>query len=139
MVEAISLAKRPKYHINCEMLYGNRYYRKKTVIRLLKNYYKLYSLAMLNHNYVALDIWIDLNTALFYPKVLTDRQRQCIIGVYLHGYREWEVGNAIGTSQQAVNDALNKGIRNMQRAFFTGKLYKKSKMLVFCPSKWPIE
>lgn len=135
MGEAISLAKRPKYHINCEMLYGNRYYRKKTVIRLLKNYYKLYSLAMLNHNYVALDIWIDLNTALFYPKVLTDRQRQCIIGVYLHGYREWEVGNAIGTSQQAVNDALNKGIRNMQRAFFTGKLYKNDKRLVFYPSK----
>ena len=129
------LAKKPVYHINYEMLYGNRYYRKKTVIRLLKNYYKLYSLAMLNHNYVALDIWIDLNTALFYPKVLTDRQRQCIIGVYLHGYREWEVGNAIGTSQQAVNDALNKGIRNMQRAFFTGKLYKNDKRLVFYPSK----
>lgn len=125
MGEAISLAKRPKYHINCEMLYGNRYYRKKTVVRLLKNYYRLRSLAMLNHNYVALDIWIDLNTAIMHPKVLTDRQRQCIVGVYLYGYREWEVGNAIGTSRQAVNDALKKGIRNLQRAFFTGKLYKK--------------
>lgn len=135
MGEATSLAKRPKYHINYEMLYGNRYYRKETVVRLLKSYYRLYSLATFNHNYVALDIWIDLNTALFYPKVLTDRQRQCIIGVYLHGYREWEVGNAIGTSQQAVNDALNKGIRNMQRAFFTGKLYKNDKRLVFYPSK----
>jgi len=135
MGEAISLAKRPKYHINYEMLYGNRYYRKETVVRLLKSYYRLYSLATLNHNYVALDIWIDLNTAIMHPKVLTDRQRQCIVGVYLHGYREWEVGNMIGTSQQAINDALNKGIRNMQRAFFTGKLYKKSKMLVFHPSK----
>jgi len=119
------LAKRPKYHINYEMLFGNRYYRKKTVVRLLKNYFKLYSLATLNHNYIALDIWIDLNTAIMHPKVLTDRQRQCIVGVYLYGYREWEVGNAIGTSRQAVNDALKKGIRNLQRAFFTGKLYKK--------------
>ena len=132
------LAKRPVYHINHEMLYGSHYYRKKTVVRLLNSYYKLRELAKLKSNYVALDIWVDLNMALFYPKVLTDRQRQCIVGVYLHGYREWEVGNAIGTSQQAVNDALNKGIRNMQRAFFTGKLYKKSKMLVFHPSKWPI-
>ena len=135
MGEAIPVAKRPKYHINYEMLFGNRYYRKETVVRLLKNYFKLYSLATLNHNYIALDIWIDLNTAIMHPKVLTDRQRQCIIGVYLHGYREWEVGNAIGTSQQAVNDALNKGIRNMQRAFFTGKLYKNDKRLVFYPSK----
>jgi predicted DNA binding protein len=119
------LAKRPVYHINHEMLYGNRYYRKKTVIRLLKNYYKLYSLAMLNHNYVALDIWIDLNTALFYPKVLTDRQRQCIIGVYVLGYREWEVGNAIGTSRQAVNDSLQRGRKAIQKALLTGKLYRK--------------
>ena len=125
MGEAISLAKRPKYHINCEMLYGNRYYRKKTVIRLLKNYYKLYSLAMLNHNYVALDIWIDLNTAIMHPKVLTDRQRQCIIGVYVLGYREWEVGNAIGTSRQAVNDSLQRGRKAIQKALLTGKLYRK--------------
>ena len=135
MGEAISLAKRPKYHINCEMLYGNRYYRKKTVVRLLKNYYRLRSLAMLNHNYVALDIWIDLNAAIMHPKVLTDRQRQCIVGVYLHGYREWEVGNAIGIGRRRVNTHLSRGVGNIQRAFFTGKLYKKSKMLVFHPSK----
>ncbi len=125
MGKVMRLAKRPVYHINHEMLYGNRYYRKKTVIRLLKNYYKLYSLAMLNHNYVALDIWIDLNTALFYPKVLTDRQRQCIIGVYVLGYREWEVGNAIGTSRQAVNDSLQRGRKAIQKALLTGKLYRK--------------
>ena len=128
------LAKRPVYHINHEMLYGSHYYRKKTVIRLLKNYYKLYSLAMLNHNYVALDIWIDLNTALFYPKVLTDRQRQCIIGVYVLGYRQWEVGNAIGIAQETVYDALSRGVRNIQKTLITGKLYhKKAKTLFFTP------
>ncbi len=125
MGEAIPVAKRPKYHINYEMLFGNRYYRKETVVRLLKNYFKLYSLATLNHNYVALDIWIDLNTALFYPKVLTDRQRQCVIGVYVLGYREWEVGNAIGTSRQAVNDSLQRGRKAIQKALLTGKLYRK--------------
>ena len=129
------LAKRPVYHINHEMLYGNHYYRKKTVVRLLKNYYRLRSLAMLNHNYVALDIWIDLNAAIMHPKVLTDRQRQCIVGVYLHGYREWEVGNAIGVGRDSVNHTLKRGVRNLQRAFFTGKLYKKSKTFTFHPSK----
>lgn len=134
MGEAISLAKRPKYHINCEMLYGNRYYRKKTVVRLLKNYYRLRSLAMLNHNYVALDIWIDLNTAIMHPKVLTDRQRQCIIGVYVLGYRQWEVGNAIGIAQETVYDALSRGVRNIQKTLITGKLYhKKAKTLFFTP------
>ena len=134
MGEAISLAKRPKYHINYEMLYGNRYYRKETVVRLLKSYYRLYSLATLNHNYVALDIWIDLNTAIMHPKVLTDRQRQCVIGVYVLGYREWEVGNAIGTSQQAVNIHLSRGVKNIQKALITGKLYhKKAKRLFFTP------
>lgn len=128
------MAKRPKYHINYEMLFGNRYYRKKTVVRLLKNYYRLRSLAMLNHNYVALDIWIDLNAAIMHPKVLTDRQRQCIVGVYLHGYREWEVGDAIGTSQQAVNIHLSRGVKNIQKALITGKLYhKKAKRLFFTP------
>lgn len=128
------MAKRPKYHINCEMLYGNRYYRKKTVVRLLKNYYRLRSLAMLNHNYVALDIWIDLNTAIMHPKVLTDRQRQCIVGVYLHGYREWEVGNAIGIRRQVVNIHLSRGVKNIQKALLTGKLYqKKAKRMLFTP------
>ena len=119
------LAKRPRQIINHEMLFGTHYYRKKTVIRLLKSYYNLQSLAMWKSNYVALCIWIDLNTALYHPKVLTDRQRQCIIGVYLNGYREWEVANAIGLSQQAINDSLGKGVRNIQKAFLTGKLYRK--------------
>src|SRR5690554_672093 len=119
------LAKRPRQIINHEMLFGTHYYREKTVIRLLKSYYNLQSLAMWKSNYVALCIWIDLNTALSHPKVLTDRQRQCIIGVYLNGYREWEIGNAIGLSRQAINDSLGKGVRNIQKAFLTGKLYRK--------------
>ncbi len=119
------LAKRPVYHIDHEMLYGSHYYRKKTVVRLLNSYYKLRELAKLKSNYVALDIWVDLNMALFHPKVLTDRQRQCVIGVYVLGYREWEVGNAIGTSRQAVNDSLQRGRKAIQKALLTGKLYRK--------------
>jgi len=137
MGEAIPVAKRPKYHINHEMLYGSHYYRKKTVVRLLNSYYKLRELAKLKSNYVALDIWVDLNMALFYPKVLTDRQRQCVIGVYVLGYREWEVGNAIGTSQQAVNIHLSRGVKNIQKALITGKLYhKKAKRLFFTPRSY---
>jgi DNA-directed RNA polymerase specialized sigma subunit len=128
------LAKRPVYHINHEMLYGSHYYRKKTVVRLLNSYYKLRELAKLKSNYVALDIWVDLNMALFYPKVLTDRQRQCIIGVYVLGYRQWEVGNAIGIAQETVYDALSRGVRNIQKTLITGKLYhKKAKTLFFTP------
>ena len=131
------LAKKPVYHINHEMLYGSHYYRKKTVVRLLNSYYKLRELAKLKSNYVALDIWVDLNMALFYPKVLTDRQRQCVIGVYVLGYREWEVGNAIGTSQQAVNIHLSRGVKNIQKALITGKLYhKKAKRLFFTPRSY---
>jgi len=119
------------------MLYGSHYYRKKTVVRLLNSYYKLRELAKLKSNYVALDIWVDLNMALFYPKVLTDRQRQCVIGVYVLGYREWEVGNAIGTSQQAVNIHLSRGVKNIQKALITGKLYhKKAKRLFFTPRSY---
>jgi DNA-binding CsgD family transcriptional regulator len=117
------LAKRPRQIINHEMLFGTHYYRKKTVIRLLKSYYNLQSLAMWKHNYVALCIWIDLNTALYHPKVLTDRQRQCIIGVYLNGYREWEVGEMIGIGQQRVNVHLGRGIKNIQRALLVGRLF----------------
>lgn len=131
------LAKRPVYHINHEMLYGNHYYRKKTVVRLLNNYYKLRELAMLKSNYVALDIWVDLNMALFYPKVLTDRQRQCVIGVYVLGYREWEVGNAIGIRRQVVNIHLSRGVKNIQKALLTGKLYqKKAKRMLFTPRSY---
>jgi hypothetical protein len=119
------LAKRPRQIINHEMLFGVHYYRKKTVIRLLKSYYNLQSLAMWKSNYVALCIWIDLDTVLYHPKVLTDRQRQCIIGVYLNGYREWEVGNMIGVAQETVHDALMRGVKNIQKAFLAGKLYRK--------------
>ena len=119
------LAKRPRQIINHEMLFGTHYYRKKTVIRLLKSYYNLQSLAMWKSNYVALCIWIDLNTALSHPKVLTDRQRQCIIGVYLNGYREWEVGEMLGLMQDGVNHHLKRGVRNIQKAFLAGKLYRK--------------
>ena len=118
------MAKRPRQIINHEMLFGIHYYRKKTVIRLLKSYYNLQSLAMWKSNYVALCIWIDLNTALYHPKVLTDRQRQCIIGVYLNGYREWEIGNMIGIAQETVHDALMRGVKNIQKALLTGKLYR---------------
>ena len=125
MGKVMRLAKRPVYHINHEMLYGSHYYRKKTVVRLLNSYYKLRELAKLKSNYVALDIWVDLNMALFYPKVLTDRQRQCVVGVYVLVYREGEVGNAIGTSRQAVNDSLQRGRKAIQKALLTGKLYRK--------------
>jgi hypothetical protein len=119
------LAKRPRQIINHEMLFGTHYYRKKTVIRLLKSYYNLQSLAMWKHNYVALCIWIDLNTALYHPKVLTDRQRQCIIGVYLNGYREWEVGGELDVTREAVHVHLKRGVKNIQKALLAGKLYRK--------------
>jgi Sigma-70, region 4. len=78
---------------------------------------------MWKSNYVALCIWIDLNTALFHPKVLTDRQRQCIIGVYLEGYKEWEMGEMLGIAREAVNAHLKRGIRDIQKSLLTGRLY----------------
>lgn len=119
------MARKPRQIINHELLYGTHYYRKKTVVRMLRSYYRLLSLATWRHNYVALCIWIDLNTAIFHPKVLTDRQRQCIIGVYLYGYREWEVGEMYGIAREAVNVHLRRGVRNIQRSLLLNKLYLK--------------
>jgi hypothetical protein len=124
----LSKSKRGKHLINIELLNGANYYEKKVIKRMLRYYYRLREHAMWRGDYIALSVWIDINTALWHPEVLTDKQRQCVIGVYVNGYAEWEIGEMTGTSQQAVHKNLEKAIRRIQVALLTGNLYKQSKV-----------
>jgi hypothetical protein len=117
------LAKRPREIVSIELLNGSHYYDVDTIKRLLRQYHRLYSLAQWRGNCVALCIWVDIDSAIYHPRVLTDRQRQCIIGVYINGYREWEVGNALGIGRDVVNRHLVRGVENIKKALISGKVH----------------
>lgn len=74
---------------------------------------------------VAASIYIDLKTALYHEGVLTDMQRECIIGHLIEHstYRELEPDLMIDKS--TIHYHINIGLKRLQTALESGVLYER--------------
>lgn len=72
---------------------------------------------------VAASIVVDLETALFHPEVLTEKQRKCIIGhiVNHHTYRELEYD--LEMNKSTIHYHVNIGLKKLQSSLESGLLY----------------
>lgn len=88
---------------------------------LLRNFLNLHSLAEAGDS-VAASIYVDLKTALF-STYLTELQRVCIYEHLVHKSTLSELAGDIKKSESTIRQAVNGGIKNIQKALESGKLY----------------
>lgn len=109
---------------NIQLMSISHYNDVKTLKKLYKNYYNLKALAH-EGDTVAMSIFVDLKTALSHEaKVLTDNQRKCIIGHLLEKSTLRELAEDFQRNESTILEAVNSGLKRIQRALSEGGLYE---------------
>lgn len=92
-------------------------------LRLLyMKYRQIISLAEAGDS-VAASIAVDLKTALFHPGVLTDQQRECIIGHVVNRYTFRELEYELQIDKSTIHYHVNIGLNRLQTSLESGALY----------------
>lgn len=91
---------------------------------LYRKYNLLESLAETGDS-VAASIVIDLKTALFHPGVLSERQRDCIIGHLVNQITYRDLEHDLKIDKSTIHYHVNVGLKRLQTILESGALYAK--------------
>lgn len=91
---------------------------------LYRKYTLLESLAE-SGDAVAASILIDLKTALFHPGVLSERQRDCIVGHLINQVTYRDLEHYLKIDKSTIHYHVNVGLKRLQTILESGALYAK--------------
>lgn len=108
---------------NHELMGMANYRNHKTLRRLYRRYYQFEHLARAG-DAVAASIYIDMKTALYHPGVLTDKQRECIVGLLVDNKTFRELEAELERDKATIHQHVASGIKRLQASLESGELYK---------------
>lgn len=94
-------------------------------LRFLYRRYNLLESLAEKGDAVAASIVIDLKTALFHPGVLSERQRECIIGHVINQFTYRDLEYDLGIDKSTIHYHVNIGLKRLQTVLESGALYAK--------------
>lgn len=107
---------------NMQLMAIADYSKAKNLRNLYRKYNHFQSLAETGDS-VAACIFIDLKTALYHPGVLTDRQRECIVGHLVHNTPYRELESELELAKSAIHYHVNIGLKRLSTILESGELY----------------
>lgn len=109
---------------NIQLMAMADYSNVKKLMNLYRKYNSFKALAETGDT-VAACIYIDLKTALHHPGVLTDRQRECIIGHLINHSTFRELEYDLEIDKAGIHYHINIALKRLQTILESGELYGK--------------